>query len=156
FRDGAVDDDLPQLTATTVHENADLSAVMTACQDISGEIAVDQVVEKLMVAAVQHTSAERALLILVSGEQPYPKAEAIAQSEGVVVRFCDSMAEPLALPHSMLRTVLQSREFVVIDASTAADRYVLDNRVRSAVCLPLVSRTELLGAMYLEIKNEPR
>jgi PAS domain S-box-containing protein len=62
---------------------------------------------------------------------------------------------------SALHYVIRTRECVVLDDASISspyleDKYVLKNRLRSVLCLPIVQQTKLVGALYLENKLTPR
>jgi GAF domain-containing protein len=66
-----------------------------------------------------------------------------------------------AIPESILRYVMRTHESVLLDdASSAnpfsADRYLLQNRVRSILCLPLLNQAKLSRVLYLENNLAPR
>ena len=59
------------------------------------------------------------------------------------------------LPESVLHHVVRTPESVILDdAATqspfSADPYIIQNRPRSILCLPLINQTELTGVLYLE------
>jgi signal transduction histidine kinase len=59
------------------------------------------------------------------------------------------------LPESVVRYVIRTRQDVIIDDAAAenpfsADPYMLQHRVRSILCLPLIDQTNLTGVLYLE------
>ena len=148
---------LPQASAvgSAPAEGFDLATAIKASQAISSEILVDKVVETLMAAALQHAGAERGLLILLRGQEVRIEAEATTQARSVNVRFRAAPAGSSDLPESLLRFVIRTREAVMLDDASAAnpfaaDRYVLENRPRSLMCLPLVRQAELVGMLYLE------
>jgi PAS domain S-box-containing protein len=73
--------------------------------------------------------------------------------------FDEAEAEP-ALPESVLRYVMHSRESIILDdAATqsqfAADLYIRDRQARSVLCLPLINQGKLIGALYLENNLAP-
>src|SRR5215468_6270477 len=148
---------LPQASAvgSAPAEGFDLATAIKASQAISSEILVDKVVETLMAAALQHAGAERGLLILLRGQEVRIEAEATTQARAVNVRFRAAPAGSSDLPESLLRFVIRTREAVTVDDASAAnpfaaDHYVLENRPRSLMCLPLVRQAELVGMLYLE------
>ena len=94
---------------STPSEGLDLETVIKASQAISGEILIDNLVETLMVAALQHADAKRGLLILRRGEDARIEAEAMTESEGIVVRSRGATPGPSDLPDSLLRFVLRTQ-----------------------------------------------
>jgi PAS domain S-box-containing protein len=106
-------------------------------------------------AALQETGAQRALLILSRRNEHRIAAEATRSGEKIVERFCDEAVTESLLPESVLHYVGRTRETVVIDeaatrAKFGADPYFRQHKAGSILCLPLLNRTNLIGALILE------
>src|SRR5258708_4888339 len=104
---------------------------------------------------VEHAGAERGLLILPDGKGQRVAAEATTGDEGIAVRLVGEPPTPAALPGSILRYVLRTREDVMLDDASAetpysADDYIAQGHVRSVLFLPLVKQGSLTGVLYLE------
>ena len=105
--------------------------------------------------AVRHAGAERGLLILQQGEEYRIEAEVKVGPSGVEVQLRHAPTSPSELPESLLRYVIRSQESLILDDACrqtlfSQDPYVLQKRPRSVLCLPLIKRTDLIGALYLE------
>ena len=114
-----------------------------------------QVLATLLGQAVQHGGARRGLLILRRDNETRIEAEATTQADTVVVRRLDTLPAPSYLPDTVLRYVLRTQETVMLEDAGApnpfsTDPYVVEHRVRSLLCLPLVTQGTLIGALYLE------
>jgi len=134
--------------------------VVKASQALSSEIVLPMLIERLMRITVEHAGAERGLLILLRGDKPQIKAEAITGHDGVEVNARHEGATPSDLLQSALHYVIRTREPVVLDdasisSSYSEDVYVRQNRPRSVLCLPIVQQTKLVGALYLENNLTP-
>ena len=108
-----------------------------------------------MTLALEHAGAERGLLILLRGDVPQVAAEARTDHKTVEVMRRQETVTPGEMPETMLRTVLRTRESVILDDAAApnpfsADAYFRPKRVRSVLCLPLLKQAELIGLLYLE------
>jgi GAF domain-containing protein len=80
--------------------------------------------------------------------------------DSIVVELCDEPVSASMLPQSVLRHVVLTSEIVVLEDAAAqppfsADPYILERRVRSMLCVPLLNRTELTGVLYLENNLSP-
>jgi PAS domain S-box-containing protein len=142
-------------------EQLDLATVIKVSQAVSGEIVLDKLIDTLMRTAMAQAGAERALLILSQGAGERITAEATTDGDTVRVRLCDEAVTTIALPESILRYVLRSRESVILDDASAdnefaADPYIRQHRVRSALGLPLLTQANLVGMLYLENNLAPR
>src|SRR5262249_11430824 len=110
---------------------------------------------------IEHAGAERGLLIRPQGDRLLIEAEAATGEDAVTVRQRDASANATVLPESVVRYVMRTRHDVILDDATAenpfsADSYILQYRVRSILCLPLINQANLTGVLYLENKLAAR
>ena len=138
-------------------EHLELDTVLKASQALSGEIVLEKLIEKLMVSAIEHAGAERGLLVLMRGDEPRIAAEARLDKERVTVDLPVVSGE---LPQSLLRYVIRTHQGVNLeDASTqslfSADPYIIQKRLRSVLCMPLLKQGSLKGVLYLENNLSP-
>jgi PAS domain S-box-containing protein len=147
----------PGATSTigTPVEHLDLATVIKVSQAVSGEIVLEKMLDMLMRTAIEQAGAERGLLILARAAEPRIEAEAMSGGDAVIVHMRDEAVNPALLPASVLHYVLRTREGVILDdAATqpafAADPYIRQHQARSILCLPLITRAKLIGALYLE------
>jgi PAS domain S-box-containing protein len=136
-------------------EHLDLATVLKVSQAVSGEIVLEKLIEMLMTTALEHGGAERGLLILVQGDNLRIEAEATTGHSRVEVTVREVVVTPYDLPESILHHVIRTRESVVLDDALVSnlysdDEYVRQKRPRSVLCLPIVKRAKLVGALYLE------
>ena len=148
----------PTIAASVEH--LDLTTVIKVSQAVSGEIALEKLIDKLMRAAVEHTGAERGLLIGPRNDELQIDAEATTKGEDVAVQMRDGVRKASTLPESLVRYVMRTQETVILDdASTqtpfSADPYVAEHRARSILCLPLITQGKLVGILYLENNLTP-
>jgi PAS domain S-box-containing protein len=142
-------------------EQLDIGTVVKASQAVSGEIALDKVIETLMRIALEHAGAERGLLILFPSGESRISAEATTSHGTVDVMLRRAAVTPAELPESVLQYVIRTRESVILDDASAStlfspDPYLQQRRPRSVLCLPLIKQTKLVGALYLENTLTPR
>jgi len=136
-------------------EHLDLATVLKVSQAVSGEMALDKLLDTLMRTAVEYAGAERAVLMLAREAGPRIAAEATAGSERVAVRLCDEPVTGALLAETILRHVLRARENVILDDASApnpfsSDPYIARRQPRSVFCLPLMNQAKLIGVLYLE------
>jgi GAF domain-containing protein len=144
----------------TNFEQLDLGTVMKILQAISGEIALERLVQALMVIAVEHAGAERGLLILPHGQEHRLAAEARTSCGEVQVQLRQAAVTPSDLPDSLLRYVIGTQESAILDDVSvpnlfSEDKYIRQQRPRSILCLVLVQRAKLMGVLYLENNLAP-
>jgi PAS domain S-box-containing protein len=151
---------VPTSTIGAPVEHLDLATVIKVSEALSGEMVLEKLIFKLMRTAVKHAGAARGLLIVPRGGELQVEAEATA-GDDVTVYLRDDAENEDALPESVVRSVLRTKESVILDdASTenpfSSDPYIVRHWVRSVLCLPLVSRSKLIGVLYLENNLAPR
>jgi len=142
-------------------EQLDLATVLKASQALSGEILLERLIEKLMVSAIEHAGAERALLILMRDDEPRIEAEARLNRDRLAVDLRQAAVASGELPESLLRYVIRTHQSVILEDASApspfsADRYIANRRSRSVLCLPLLKQASLKGVLYLENNLSPR
>jgi PAS domain S-box-containing protein len=129
-------------------------------QAVSGEMALEKLIDKLMRAAIEQAGAERALLISPRGKDFQIEAEATTRGEDVIVQLREG-AYPM-LPEALVRYAMRTQETVMLDDASSsqnpftADPYIVQHRVRSILCLPLINQAKLIGSLYLENNLAPR
>jgi PAS domain S-box-containing protein len=148
-------------TIETPVEQLDLETVMKASQAVSSEIALEKLIETLMVIAVEHAGAERGLLILPRGEELRIAAEARTGRDAVDVELQEALVTLSDLPDSLLHYVIRTQESVILDDASSQnlfsqDAYIRQRRPRSVLCLPLLKQVNLVGILYLENSLAPR
>jgi PAS domain S-box-containing protein len=141
-------------------EQLDLATMIEVSQALSGEMALERLIDKLMRAALEHAGAERGLLIVPRGDELQIQAEAISSGENVVVHLRGGSYSTVALPDSLVRYGARTHETVILDDASSqnafsADPYILQSRVRSILCLPLINQGKLTAILYLENNLTP-
>ena len=141
-------------------DQLDLQTVVKISQAVSSEIVLEKLTQTLMRITVEHAGAQRGLLILQQGEEYRIEAEAQVGPSGVEVQLRHEATSTSELPESLLRYVIRSQQSLILDDASSQtlfsqDPYVLQKRPRSVLCLPLIKRTDLIGALYLENNLAP-
>jgi PAS domain S-box-containing protein len=150
----------PTSTIVASVELLDLATVIKVSQAVSGEMVLEKLMDRLMRAAIEHAGAERGLLIVPRGDTLQMEAEATIGGQGVTVHLRDGTPVPAALPESLVRYAMRTREIVILDDASvqtpfSADPYIVQSRAHSILCLPLVNQTKLIGILYLENNLTP-
>jgi PAS domain S-box-containing protein len=131
------------------------SSLVSALCRLSAEIESGKLVETLMGIAMNHSGAERGLLLLSAGDGFRVEAEAGADQHGLAIW---QPRIPLAagqVADEVLRRVLKAREPLILqDASShglfTEDAYVRSKQSKSILGLPLLKQSRLLGVLYFE------
>jgi PAS domain S-box-containing protein len=143
-------------------EQLDLATVIKVSQAVSGEIVLEKLIDRLMRAAIEHAGAERGLLICQQAEELRVEAEAIESGQDVAVHVGEGDARlAVALPESVIRYAIRTREAVILDDALlqnpfSADPYIIQRRAHSLLALPLMNQGKIIGILYLENNLSPR
>jgi GAF domain-containing protein len=122
---------------------------------VSGEIVLGELLKTLLRIAIEHSGAERGLLVLLPDDAPRIVAEATTGDGQVKVTLRETAASPAELPESVPHYVIRTRESVILDDALvqnvfSADEYICQKRPRSVLCRPLVKQSKLIGVLYLQ------
>jgi signal transduction histidine kinase len=134
----------------------DVATAINASQALSIELDLHALIETLVRMAAERAGVQRALLMLLRGEELRIEAEALCVHDTVEVRRRDAVVTPDDLPQFALQQVRRTRKPVVLDDASANGLYCEDEYVRrrgplSALYLPIVlGQITLLGVLYLE------
>lgn len=150
----------PTATLTVRPEQLDLLSVLKGSQTISSEIELDKLARTLLETVLLQSGAQRGVLVFTYAGELLVQAEAAMESNGISTSTTSGSVAPQGTsessslaPISLLRYVGLTRERVIIDDwanSPVTDEYLSRSRPRSALCLPILSRGEVLGFLYLE------
>jgi PAS domain S-box-containing protein len=139
---------------TTV-EHPDLAIALKVVRALSGETELEKLIATVLRLSLEHAGADRGLLLLRSGNEYRIEAEARLGSDGPRVELRQASVTSADLPTSLFSNVLQTGESVLLEKASGAptspdDDYVRRNRICSVVFLPLLTRSQLVGVIYLE------
>jgi predicted ATPase/two-component sensor histidine kinase len=141
-------------------EQLDLATVVKTSQAVSGQSGIERVLRTLMVVMLEHTGAERGLLVLRRGDELRIEAEASVAQEGVKVRLRRSMVNSSVLSEPVVQYVVRTQETVLLDDAQATNQFSVDGyfarqHCRSVLCMPMLRQAELIGLLYLENNLTP-
>src|SRR5580658_2095012 len=150
----------PTSTILAPAELLDLATVIKVSQAASGEMVLEKLIDRILRAAIEHAGAERGLLILPRGDELQIEAEVTTSGNDVSVHQGNASVAAAVLPESVVRYVMRTRVDVILGDAAAenpfsSDVYIVQHRVRSILCLPLINRARLSGILYLENKLAP-
>jgi PAS domain S-box-containing protein len=150
----------PALRAATVAAlPIDTLAVVKATQAVSSQIDLVALLETLMRIALEQAGAQAARLYVTAGDRFELASEADVHGDALAVQV-HRPGTPVndgddQHPSAVLNYVRRSREPVLLADATqphpfGGDVYMRRSQPRSVLCVPLVRRSQAIGALYLE------
>jgi len=132
----------------------DLNSVLKASQTIASEIELNLLLKKLMQIVLENAGAQQGLLILAKDRQWFIEAEGTIDKEAVTALNSIPLS-PSSVPKSLIDFVIRTKESVVLpnavhEGQFTHDSYIVENQVKSVLCLPLLAQGQLTGLLYLE------
>jgi signal transduction histidine kinase len=135
----------------------ELDRVLAAARGITSELRPEALTSRVVCAALELSSAQRAVLVPFGPHGAEPPVEARASTEGDphVVRADVPLDARDDLAVSLVRWVAETRGAIVLDHAATegpfrSDPYVLRARPRSLLGVPLAHDGRLVGVLYLE------
>jgi PAS domain S-box-containing protein len=136
----------------------DIAAAIESAQALSSIIELPTLIDQLCQILLRYSGASICIPVLRSGNsqnlwQVY-QINRVAVNGDLTLTYLP-LAEYPHLPLKMIDCAINDRTKVVLDRNTTnlallTDNYLALNQPQSAICLPLLSRGELQGIIYLE------
>ncbi|PLZ98234.1 serine/threonine protein kinase [Fischerella thermalis CCMEE 5268] len=146
-------------SCTSVSNSLDLTTVIRASQALSGEIELEQLLSTLMKVVMENAGASKCALMLSSGDDLDLTVTAVSSSSNLASTYTEfpkiSLSCSYDLPVNLINYVKRTKEIFVVDNAKledfiANDRYILRERPKSLLCIPIINQGKLLGILYLE------
>jgi len=148
-------------TSRNSTEALDFAAVMKASQTISGEIVLEQLLQRLMTTVIASAGAQQGFLLLEQEGNWVIEAEGVVNQERVTamqsipINTIDPESNLPLLSTAIVNYVARTQENVVLnDASQegefSRDPYIVTAQPKSILCTPLLNQGKLSGILYLE------
>jgi predicted ATPase/signal transduction histidine kinase len=136
----------------------DLVSVMKAAQVLSGEIVLENLLDKLMRIVIENAGAQRGFLLLPQAEHWFIEAQGAVDQEEVTV--LQSLPIDTHLPETIINYVTRTLDKVVLtearrDGRYAAHPYIQTHQIQSVLCFPIVYQQQLRAILYLENNLTP-
>jgi predicted ATPase/GAF domain-containing protein/tRNA A-37 threonylcarbamoyl transferase component Bud32 len=133
----------------------DFITIMKASQTLSGEIVLNKLMEKLMRIVIENAGAERGFLILKNKEELFIEAEGSVESQQTKLLQSVRLEDSNFVSQAIVNYVERTQKDVVINNALieglfTTDPYILQNKPKSILCIPIIKQSILLGILYLE------
>lgn len=146
---------LPERSAGAGNSVFEMESVIHASQAISDEIVLERLLDRLMQLALANAGAQRGALIL--SRQGHLHLEVEADLDAPVQPLASPPLEMCAarIPVGIINYVARTGEAVVLGNATThplfgREAYVVAQRPRSLLCMPIAYHGELTAVLYLE------
>jgi len=149
--------------ASLADKQVNMLAVVQACQAISSDIVLDQLLKTLMSTVLENTGAQQGHVLLNQNKNKKLSlaAHAHVEHQTLVLQTPDQPGfAALTMPNAIIDQVVSSQRRVILndlsrDNPYSRDAYFKHRRPKSLVCLPVASPTRLIGVLYLESDVTP-
>ncbi|MCP4138096.1 MAG: AAA family ATPase [bacterium] len=148
-------DDASVSGTDTSLELLDLSTVMKASETISGEMRVEKLLKKIITLSITNAGAEKGCLVLETNGRLYVEAEGQIHDEHAAVLQSIPVENHRGLPQAIISYAARTKETLLLNDAVhegefIGDPYVIKNRPRSILCMPIINQGILMGVQYLE------
>ncbi|NJO61709.1 MAG: AAA family ATPase [Richelia sp. RM2_1_2] len=138
---------------TTQTESLDLASILKASQALSNEIQLEQLISKLMEVVMENAGAKKAALLLLRDNNL--TLEAVANINENITLLNLAYQDSKDIPTTIVNYVKRTFKTVVLDDATVhpdfiADSYVMQQKPKSLLCMPVLNQGKLIGLLYLE------
>ncbi len=147
---------MPFLTLVSSTGTAlDFATVMKASRTISKEVDLDGLVKKLIRIGVETAGAQRGYLLLSKEGRLLIEASSTFDQGELRYRPSIQLDSAEDVPASIVNYVARTKEILAIaeaveDPRFAGDAVIRRSRPRSVLCVPITSRGDTTGVLYLE------
>ncbi|MBK9109483.1 MAG: AAA family ATPase [Saprospiraceae bacterium] len=133
----------------------DLKSVMQAAATLSEEVVFEKLLEKLLMLVIENAGAQNAYFIRSRNNTLYLDASSKMQNAFT----CEIKSVPLEtvneISHAIIRKVFHTGEAIIVedvsqDALFSFDPQLKTSKARSVLCLPILSKGQLSGILYLD------
>ena len=164
-------------SARATASELDLASIIKLSQVLSGEIVLARLLAKMMKIILENAGAQRGFFIMETGGElkieaaasttgedaagdPPPAGEGSAPQEQQIFLPSVPLRKSKELSAAIVHYVARTGEYVVLhDAARegifSQDEYILKNRPKSVICLPVAGKGKPAGILYLENNLSP-
>lgn len=138
---------------TSPPSNLDLLSIIKTVQTISNEIDPSKLLKKLIRTLLENAGAQKGMLLLNKSGKWWIEAAIEHQDEAILPKL--AVERSTILPLSVIHYVQRTLEFVLLNNAThegdfKEDPYIIQNKPKSILCMPIMQRNEPIAILYLE------
>jgi predicted ATPase/signal transduction histidine kinase/CheY-like chemotaxis protein/tRNA A-37 threonylcarbamoyl transferase component Bud32 len=144
-------------TSTHLHTSSDLdlASVMKASQTLSGEMVLSKLLANMMHIVIENAGAEKGVLLLPKENQWFIEAQKEIKCDEVKVLHALAIEQQNQVPITLIHYIARTQKNVVLSDATqegrfTQDTYIVTQRPKSVLGIPLLNQGQLTGIVYLE------
>ncbi|MDX2510401.1 MAG: adenylate/guanylate cyclase domain-containing protein [Desulfobacterales bacterium] len=144
------------LSSTIETDSAiDLQSVIKAATTISQEIVLAKLLKQMMLIVMENAGAQRGSMFLHERGKWVLRATGNIEHDEVEVLQGKPLDGSVEVPITIIQYVARSNEEVVLENAMSAtrfqaDTYILENKPKSVLCLPIMYQGKITSILYLE------
>ncbi len=142
---------------TTTGSFIDLTSILKSTQAISSEIKIEKLLTTLISIIIENAGAQHGCLLLVKEKDDRLYIEALQNIQTGKIQVMQSIpyTESNELCQEIVQYVARTRENVIINDACSEGKfqkspYILKNKIKSVLCMPVIYQNSLKGVVYLE------
>ncbi|NMM61768.1 diguanylate cyclase [Clostridium sp. P21] len=133
----------------------DTATIIKATHAISSEIKLEELLKKLVYIVLENAAAQKVCYLLKKEEKYVIQAEGSMDGNNIEVMKEIDIENNLSLPKKIIYYVGRSRNSVILEDASVSEKYKNDpyiafQKPKSIMCMPVISKGNLLGILYLE------
>ena len=133
----------------------DFQSILKSSSAISGEIRLENLLQKIMNIVIENVGAQRGVLLLKSNKEFIIEAEGTTHHSEPKLKNKIPMKDYKSIPHSLIYYVERTKDFCVIQDAAKDERfnkddYIRNNSIKSILCSPIIKQGVLSGILYVE------
>ncbi len=142
-------------SSTTQTDSLDLQSVLKSTQSISSEIDMESLLSKMIKIVIENAGAEKGFLIMMRDNGFFIEAEGYANKNETTVLKSIPLENSEKLSSIIIEYTAKTKEIMVLnDVSNKGiftrDKYILKNKSKSILCMPIMQKKLIMGIVYLE------
>lgn len=143
------------LSGEVAGSTLDLISVLKASQALSGELVLGKLLERMIEIVVENAGAEHGCLLMEKENTLVVVAEREERARRTATLQWSPIGEGGRVCASIAQYVARTKDHVVLTDATlssrfASDAYVIKNKPKSILCMPILHQGKLSAVLYLE------
>ncbi|WP_411683186.1 diguanylate cyclase domain-containing protein [Clostridium thailandense] len=133
----------------------DIATIIKATHAISSEIKLEELLKKLVYIVLENAGAQKVCYLIKKEERYFIQAEGSIDGNKIEVMKEIDIKSNVNLPKKIIYYVGRSGDSVILEDATTSEKYKNDPYIvakmpKSIMCMPVISKGNLLGILYLE------